>query len=270
MKPSPLIHALDDTLFGGKAASLAHSLRAGLPVPHGFALGTTNVEAVFDGHTEALTHLRAEFVALAGPCAVRSSAIGEDSEGASFAGQHLTILNVRHEDHVVAAVLEVRESAHTESARAYRHTLGLDEAPRVGVVVQRMIEPDCAGVMFTKNPLNGSDERVIEASWGLGESVVAGLVVPDNYALDAHGRVLRRTAGEKDIALRSAQTGGTVEEAVTGDLVTALCLSDAMLASLHDLAARCESFFGKGLDIEWAFADGALHLLQCRAMTRNR
>ena len=105
MKPSPLIHALDDAHFGGKAASLARSLRAGLPVPHGFALGTTYVDAVFDGHTDGLTHLRVEFTGLAGPGTVRSSAIGEDSEGASFAGQHVTVLNVRHEDHVVGAVL---------------------------------------------------------------------------------------------------------------------------------------------------------------------
>ena len=163
MKPTPLVHALDAGQFGGKAASLARSLTAGLPVPPGFALGTTLVEALFDGHPEALTHLRVEFTNLAGPCAVRSSAIGEDSEDASFAGQHVTLLNVRREDHLVDAVLMVRESAHTESARAYRRTLGVDEAPRVGVVVQRMIEPDCAGVLFTKNPLNGSDERVIEA-----------------------------------------------------------------------------------------------------------
>ena len=270
MRPSALVDALDDTHFGGKAASLARTLRPGLPVPPGFALGTMHVDAVFDGDAEAVTHLRVEFAALAGPCAVRSSAIGEDSEGASFAGQHVTVLNVRHQDRVVDAVLEVRESAHTESARAYRRTLGTDEAPRVGVVVQRMIEPDCAGVMFTKNPLNGSDERIIEASWGLGESVVAGLVVPDNYALDGQGRVVRRTAGEKDIALRSAPEGGTVEETVADELVAAFCLSDQMLASLHDLAVRCESFFGKGLDLEWAFAGGALYLLQCRAMTRNR
>ena len=146
----------------------------------------------------------------------------------------------------------------------------MDEAPRVGVVVQRMIEPDCAGVMFTRNPLNGADERVIEASWGLGESVVADVVVPDNYALDEQGRVLRRTAGEKDIALRSAPEGGTIKESVPDELVTALCLSDGMLADLHDLAVRCEAFFGKELDLEWAFADGTLYLLQCRAMTRNR
>jgi len=171
---------------------------------------------------------------------------------------------------VADAVLKVRESAHTDSARAYRRTLGMDEAPRVGVVVQRMIEPDCAGVMFTKNPLNGADERVIEASWGLGEAVVAGLVVPDNYALDEQGRVLRKIAGEKDIAVRGAAEGGTVEEPVADHLVTAFCLSDEMLANLHDLAMKCESFFGKGLDLEWAFAGGTLYLLQCRAMTRNR
>jgi pyruvate, water dikinase len=270
LKPSPLIGALDEAQFGGKAASLARALVDGLPVPPGFALDTTYVEAVFDGDPEALEQLRIEFSLLAGPCAVRSSAVGEDSEGASFAGQHVTILNVRHENNVADAVLKVRESGHTESARAYRRTLGMDETPKVGVVVQRMIEPDCAGVMFTKNPLNGSDERVIEASWGLGEAVVAGLVVPDNYALDSEGQVLRRTAGEKDIALRSAAEGGTFEEAVEGQLVTAFCLNDAMLASLHGLATKCESFFGMGLDIEWAFAGGTLYLLQCRAMTRNR
>jgi pyruvate, water dikinase len=270
LRPAPLIDALDESQFGGKAASLARSIGAGLPVPPGFALGSTHVDAVFDGHAEALKHLRAEFLGLGGPCAVRSSAIGEDSEGASFAGQHATVLNVRHEDHVADAVLRVRESAHTESARAYRRSLGMDESPRVGVVVQRMIEPDCAGVMFTKNPLNGLDERVIEASWGLGEAVVAGLVVPDNYALDTEGRVLRRTAGGKDIALRGAAEGGTIEERVADDLVDAFCLTDPMLYRLHELAERCERFFGSGLDLEWAFAGGALFLLQCRPMTRNR
>lgn len=270
MRPSPLADALDEAHFGGKAAALARALRAGLPVPPGFALGAAQVDAVFDGDPEAVAGLRAGFTALAGPCAVRSSAIGEDSEDASFAGQHVTVLNVRREQQAVDAVLEVRASAHTESARAYRRTLGMDEAPRVGVVVQRMVEPDCAGVLFTKNPLNGADERVIEASWGLGESVVGGLVVPDNYALDRHGRVLRRTAGEKDVALRPSAEGGTVEEAVEGDRVHALCLDDAMLAELHGLAGRCESHFGAGLDLEWAFAGGTLYLLQCRAITRNR
>jgi pyruvate,water dikinase len=270
MRPAALIEALDETRFGGKAASLARSLRAGLPVPLGFALSAELVDTVFDRGAEAWLHVRAEFNGLAAPCAVRSSAIGEDSEGASFAGQHATVLNVRDEEQLVGAVLEVRESAYTESARAYRRTLGMDETPRVGVVVQRMIEPDCAGVMFTRNPLNGADERVIEASWGLGEAVVAGVVVPDNYVLDATGHVVRRTAGEKDVALRTAPDGGTVEEPVAAELIAAFCLSGEMLANLHELGARCESLFGRGLDIEWAFADGRLCLLQCRAMTRHR
>ena len=270
MIPSPLLRAHDESVYGGKAASLARSLQAGLPVPPGFALGTHHVEAVADGHAELLSNLRAAFAGLAGPCAVRSSAVGEDSEGASFAGQHVTILNVRHEDRVADAVMKVRDSARTESARAYRRTMGMDERPRVGVVVQRMIEPDCAGVLFTKNPLNGANERVVEAAWGLGEAVVSGIVVPDHYVLDEHGYVTGRLACEKDVALRSAPEGGTVEEVVPDDRVSALCLSDDMLAGLHDLASRCETFFGRGLDIEWAFADGALYLLQCRAMTRNR
>jgi pyruvate,water dikinase len=264
-----LIEALDVERFGGKAASLARSLQAGLPVPPGFALSTTFVDALHQGDLDSTADLRASFTRLNGACAVRSSAIGEDSEGASFAGQHATILNVCDADQVMDAVLQVRQSAHTESARAYRRSLGMDETPRVGVVVQRMIEPDCAGVMFTRNPINGADERVIEASWGLGEAVVAGVVVPDNYAIDRQGVVVRRTAGEKDIALRGNPAGGgTIEEAVAADLVTALCLSDPMLANLHALAVTCESVFGGGLDIEWAFAGGTLYLLQCRAITR--
>jgi pyruvate,water dikinase len=270
VKPWPLADAVEESRFGGKAASLARSLRAGLPVPPGFALSFTDVDAVYDGNAEALGNLRLEFTGLAGPCAVRSSAIGEDSERASFAGQHVTILNVRHENQVADAVLKVRASAHAPSALAYRRSLGMDQAPRIGVVVQRMIEPACAGVMFTRNPLNSANQRVIEASWGLGEAVVAGLVVPDHYTLDEHGGVLRRTAGQKDIALRMVPEGGTIEEPVADDLVEVLCLTDDMLSRLHDLAVRCEAFFGGGLDIEWAIAGDALYLLQCRPITRTR
>ena len=214
------LHALDEAHFGGKAASLARSLRAGLPVPPGFALGTTHVEAVFEGHPEALMHLRIEFTRMAGPCAVRSSAVGEDSEGASFAGQHVTILNVRREDHVADAVLKVRESAHSSSARAYRRTLGMNETPKVGVVVQRMIEPDCAGVMFTKNPVDGSAERVIEASWGLGEAVVAGLVVQPARMMENLGRS-RGIVFSGTVLLELARVFAAAELPLTTELVFA-------------------------------------------------
>lgn len=270
MTPTPLIEALDEAQYGGKAAKLARSLQVGLPVPPGIALATSHVEALAQGHGQACSLLREHFRRLGGPCAVRSSAIGEDSENASFAGQHLTLLNVHHEETVLPAVLRVRESAHTESAQAYRAKLGMAGKPSIAVVVQRMIEPDCAGVLFTRNPLNGSDERVIEAAWGLGEAVVAGLVVPDHYALSAEGKVLRRRIGEKDIALRSNPAGGTVEHAVDPQRANAPCLSDADLELLHQLATRCEAHFGRGLDMEWAIAQGRLYLLQCRAVTRNR
>ena len=273
MKPSPLVDALDEAQFGGKAASLARSLRAGLPVPPGFALGddatSTRSSTVTPRRSRSCAPSSPRWL---GPCAVRSSAIGEDSEGASFAGQHVTILNVRREDQVVDAVLEVRESAHTESARAYRRTLGMDEAPRVGVVVQRMIEPDCAGVMFTKNPLNGADERVIEASWGLGEAVVAGLVVPDNYALDA----ARRRAAADGRGTRTSRCAAPPRAARSkrrfADESRQRTLPDRRDAGQPARPGRslCESFFGKGLDLEWAFAGGTLYLLQCRAITRNR
>lgn len=270
MKPTPLPDAADEARYGGKAAKLSKSLKAGLPVPPGFALGVDHVEAIHAGDPAVLAPLRSHFEALGGPCAVRSSAIGEDSEGASFAGQHRTILNVREADRVAVAVLEVRASAHDESALAYRRRLGIDERPRVAVVVQRMIEADCAGVMFTRNPVDGADERVVEGAWGLGEAVVAGLVVPDHFALDRQGRVLRRRIGEKDLAVRSKADGGTVEEPVDAGLVSAPCLSDAMLGELHGLSGLCEAHFGTGLDIEWAFSGGRLYLLQCRAMTRGR
>jgi hypothetical protein len=123
--------------------------------------------------------------------------------------------------------------------------------------------------MFTENPVTGADERVIEASWGLGECVVAGLVIPDTFRVARDGTVLERTPGLKRTAIRSRPDGGTFEEAVPDDLTEALCLDDAHLAQLNDLATRCEEVYGTARDIEWAIADGQLYLLQCRAVTTS-
>ena len=109
---------------------------------------------------------------------------------------------------------------------------------------------------------------MIEASWGLGEAVVAGLVIPDSYRIDRDGQVLERRAGLKRIAIRGVADGGTVEEEVAPELVEQLCLDDDQLAELNELARRCEEVYGPARDIEWAFADGQLYLLQCRAVTR--
>ena len=135
-------------------------------------------------------------------------------------------------------------------------------------MVQSLLAPDAAGVMFTQNPINGADERLIEASWGLGEVVVAGRVIPDTFRIDRAGAVLERTPGLKKIAIRASADGGTFEETVAPELTEQLCLDDDQLAQLNALADRCEQVYGPARDIEWAFAAGQLYLLQCRAVTR--
>ena len=147
--------------------------------------------------------------------------------------------------------------------------VGLFTRPSVGVVVQSLLDPDAAGVMFTENPVTGADERVIEASLGLGEAVVAGLVIPDTYRVDCTGEVLERAPGLKRVAIRSLPDGGTFEEQVPTELTEKLCLDDDQLAALHELANRCDAVYGKARDIEFAFADGTLYLLQCRAVTTS-
>jgi pyruvate,water dikinase len=139
----------------------------------------------------------------------------------------------------------------------------------MAVVVQRLVDSDVAGVMFTRNPMGRADERVIEASWGLGEAVVAGLVTPDHWVLDASGQTTQFIAGEKDVAIRRT-VSGTVEEPVDEPLIAVPCLDPVHLEALHDLALTCDRVFGQtGHDIEFAFAGGDLYLLQRRPITRG-
>ena len=265
----PLAEVVDTAVFGSKAVGLGEALRDGLPVPPGVALSGPVVEAVAGGHADAIEQVATAARLFGGPFAVRSSAVDEDGADASFAGQHLTLLNVPSADAVGAALREVWWSANSDSAISYRQRVGLFTRPSVGVVVQALLDPESAGVMFTRNPINGEDERMIEASWGLGEAVVAGQVIPDSYRIHRSGDVLQRTPGFKKIAIRTLPEGGTFEQQVQPELVERLCLDDGQLAELNGLADRCEQIYGPARDIEWAFADGKLHLLQCRAVTRS-
>jgi hypothetical protein len=263
----PLAEARETEHFGSKAVGLGEALRAGLPVPDGIALSGAAVEGVASNELSVIEEVTKAAAALAMPLAVRSSAADEDGADASFAGQHATLLNVASVEGLVPALREIWWSANSDSAISYRQRVGLVSRPSVGVVVQSLLDPEVAGVMFTKNPITGADERMIEASWGLGEAVVAGLVIPDHYVLDRTDRVLQRTAGRKQVAVRSSPDGGTVEETVAEELVERLCLDEAQLGELGLLATRCEEAYGPGRDIEWAFANGQLYLLQCRAVT---
>jgi EmrB/QacA subfamily drug resistance transporter len=255
----PLTEAESEQQFGGKAASLARALRAQLPVPDGFAISWD--------HDDADAIVRA-FHASGGRVAMRSSAVGEDSLDASFAGQHLTILNVTTETMLHAAVQTIRESARSESALAYRAKMGVEGEPRIGIVMMRMIDAAVAGVLFTRNPLTGANERVIESAWGLGEAVVAGLVTPDRFRISADGEILERSTGRKDIAVRFASHGGTAEVQVAGEDIQRLSLNDDQLRALHQLASQCETYFGGPQDLEFAFEQDKLFLLQSRPITR--
>jgi pyruvate,water dikinase len=263
----PLIEARETALFGAKAVGLGQALRDGVPVPDGIALTGAVVDAVASRDEEAIQRVTDAVSGLQGLLAVRSSAVDEDGADASFAGQHITLLGVRGIEELTAALGEIWWSANSDSAISYRQRVGLFTRPNIAAVVQELLEPETAGVMFTRNPVSGEDERVIEASWGLGEAVVAGRVIPDHFRLARDGTVLERTPGRKDVAFRALPDGGTREETIEPADVERLCLEDAQLLELGRLAETCERVYGPDRDVEWAIAGGTLHLLQCRAVT---
>jgi pyruvate,water dikinase len=266
LTPASLQDATDPAIYGGKAVSLGAALRAGLPVPPGLAVPAPLVEEIAR-RPDAVHAVLACPELPGGRLAVRSSAIGEDSADASFAGQHTTRLNV-WDTGIAAAIASVHGSAWSGAALAYRARHGITTPPAIGVVLQALVEPVAAGVLFTRNPITGANERVIEAAWGLGEAVVSGLVTPDSYRLDVRGRLVERVVGCKDVRIWFDGEAGTTEVAVHPELHEEPCLGDEHLGRLHDLADRCCAVWGADLDLEWA-VDGAgrVYLLQSRPIT---
>jgi EmrB/QacA subfamily drug resistance transporter len=290
----PLAQASAGETYGGKAAALARAIAAGLRVPDGIAVPWEMVERHSAGDPAAAAEIiaavrqwaeRSRAITPTAPghngnqaahvtfrVAVRSSAIDEDSSDASFAGQHSTVLNITAEAAVLQAIRHVHESGLSASTMGYRALMHLDgERPRMAVVIQNMIEPDCAGVLFTRDPMNGHDDRVIESAWGLGEAVVSGLVTPDHFRVAAgSGRILERHAAHKELAICLAPDGaeGTMEIELTTQDSERLSLTDSQLLELDRLAVLCESHFGGPQDVEWAFTRDCLLLLQSRPITR--
>lgn len=262
----PLAAVEDERAFGGKAVALGAAVRRGLPVPAGTALPADLVADV--ARDEAARRVvRAAARELGGPLAARSSAVGEDGAASSFAGQHRTVLNVEDPDAVVDAVCQVEQSARAPSALAYRRARGDPAPPRCGVVLQRLVPAVAAGVLFSRNPVTGADELVIEASWALGEAVVEGLVSPDLYRLDRDGHLLEQSVGDKDRAVVPRPGGGTATVAVAADRAQRPCLGRRELDALTDLARRCDQVFGGPSDLEWAATGTGVALLQRRPIT---
>jgi len=204
------------------------------------------------------------------PVSVRSSATAEDLPEASFAGQQETLLNVIGLEAVLAAVRQCFASLWTDRATQYRSSLGIAaRLVRLVVVVQRMVEAEVAGVLFTANPLTGKRrEAVIDASPGLGEAVVSGATNPDHFVVQTTtGEIVERHLGDKQVSIRAAEGGGT-EKIAVGASRTRACLSDEQIRALAALGAGVEALYGTPQDIEWAIdASGQVFLLQARPIT---
>ena len=291
---------------GGKGLNLSRLFRAGLPVPPGFTVTTaayrdfvrrqglqTVIAAALNGAgTEgafsvdaASEVIRAGFAAgeipeetaaaildayaAMGrpPVAVRSSATAEDLPGLSFAGQQETVLNVVDDAALLAAVVRCWSSLWTPRAITYRTRNAIDqESVTLAVVVQSMVDAEASGVLFTANPLTGKrDEVVIDATLGLGEALVSGQVEPDHYVVDPSGRITLKAIGAKALTIRSSGGGGTVS--LQQDAADRQALPDASIVDLARLSREVGKVVEGPQDIEWAFADGRLYLLQARPIT---
>jgi pyruvate,water dikinase len=226
-----------DGRCGAKAANLGRLLRAGFDVPAGFVIA----DPVGDGGWvqeigSALLHLGS------GSFAVRSSASGEDGGQASFAGQLDTTLGATTTAQVVQAVRRAAGSGAGPGLTAYAARTGQAAGNVVSVIVQVMVEPQAAGVLFTRHPVSGADQVVIEAAGGLGDKVVDGTVTPQAWTVDGGGITGPGRAG-------------------------APVLSGAQVLELGRIGRRIEAMFGVPQDIEWAVADGKVWVLQARPIT---
>ncbi len=210
------------------------------------------------------------------PVAVRSSALGEDGEEASHAGQQESFLWVRGIEQVCDAVRECWVSLYTPHAIGYRAALGhADASPAMGVTVQLMVDAEISGVMFTCNPVSGDPSMVaVNASWGLGIAVVGGELTPDDYLVSkVTGEIVRQTVSTKHVEYVPDVAGrGAVRVDVPAGRRDEPCLDEDGLAALVEAGRRIERHFGSHQDIEWAIArdealPDALLVLQARPVT---
>src|SRR5262245_11266919 len=233
--------AADDQLrIGGKAYNCARLKQAGVPVPDAIVVPT-------DASDEQIRSIGLDPWLATVPrdarFAVRSSGIGEDSAGHSFAGIHETQLNVER-NQLAEAVLLCRRSADTDQARVYRRARGIsDEEARIGVLVQLMVPAVTSGVAFTLNPVTGADELVINAAPGLGEALVSGLVTPDEYRLR-----------KSDLAVLESRPGSEIGAPLD-------------VETLGGLLLRIEAHYRAPQDVEWCHDGTQFWIVQSRPVT---
>lgn len=242
LQPLTEIRLADAERVGRKAAVLGELLRAGFPVPGGYAIPADTFESS-DWHLpdSMVASLAGVVRAIDGALAVRSSSVAEDTAGASYAGQYESILDVIGTAELVEAVRTCLVSAHASRVAVYQQATG-DSGGRMSVLIQRMVDADAAGVAFTANPVTGDrDEVVVNAVRGLGDRLVSGESTADQWSV-RHGQ---------------AMVVRDVEQSITA----------AQAVAVAELARRVERRFGSPQDIEWAIEDGAVWLLQARPIT---
>ncbi len=232
-----------------------------------------------DELSKAIAHAYGELVGSdqRAPVAVRSSATSEDSAEASFAGLQDTYLWVRGEDAVQSYVRSCWASLYSTESVSYRLRLQLpEEHVAMGVVIQRMVNSLCSGVMFTRSPTSGDRSVItIEGSWGLGSCIVSGEVTPDKFVVNkVTAEICRRTVSAKQHQhLPNADSGGVRAAAVEESRQSVPCLSDKEIGALAELGKRVERHYGAPQDIEWAIGPGSeaasdgIFLLQSRPET---
>jgi pyruvate,water dikinase len=255
----PLVEALDPHDHGA-ATKLSEKLRArvledNMPAEVEQAIRTAHAELCTNGE----------------PVAVRSSATTEDAEDASFAGLQDTFLWVLDADDMVARVRECWGSLYSVESMTYRRKQDFpEEGVAMAVVVQKMVDAKCAGVMFTRSPTSGDKSVItVEGAWGLGSAVVSGEVTPDKWVIGKiTGEISQRDISDKHAKQVPADGGGIQEVELPDDERRAPCLTDDELMQLREVGRRIEKHYGKPQDIEWALdKEGNVLLLQSRPET---
>ncbi len=272
-------------IAGGKGWQLGRLAQFGVPVPDGFVLAAQASldhrpgQALPPAVTQALHDALRARGWLDLPLALRSSAPQEDSTGASFAGIHLSCLNVRGPDAILQAVQRIWDSQWTPQAQAYRQRLNLAAGGGMAVVVMPMVAAAASGIAFTIDPVTGRhDHMVIHANWGLGESLVSGDAEGDEYRLredylrQAWPLASRRIGAKRRATQPAAHGQGTQLVDTPPDRAALPVLTDAQAEALGDIvrdAARALDYAGAGYDIEWAWDGQRFWILQARPVTAS-
>lgn len=200
--------------------------------------------------------------------AVRSSGLEEDGDKASFAGQFETVLNVQGTEAVCEAIRTCWMSTVTQRALLYGRSLGRGISGGMGVVLQRMLDPESSGVAFTRSPLGDADHMLIESAWGLGEAIVSGRTATDAFEVDKDtGRFVSRTLRQKVVRARLDAAGGILYEKVAETERMKASLTSEQAEELGGILVKIRKFYGTEQDVEWALAQGRFYLLQARPIS---